>query len=181
MYYNDFCPCNWQFWLKVKKITNFGWFYWIFLQKSYFRNSAKRKASNKKNYLVKMTYFCVLQWLLPTHLEISKFSRIRTTLLHILVTVCILGCGLICQNGNLITAIAFFTVYRVYKSEFNSRNEIKVILPTGDGPFLNPLIYYMNIAKKRHQNPCFWENCLFGVKKCILPKNKSCSKNFELL
>ena len=32
-----------------------------------------------------------------------------------------------------------------------------------------------------HQNPCFWKNCLFGVKKCILPQNKSCSKNFELL
>ena len=46
-------------------------------------------------------------------------------------------------------AIAFFTVYRVYKWKFNSRKEIKVILPTGDGPFLNPLIYYMNIAKKK--------------------------------
>ena len=91
------------------------------------------------------------------------------------------GCGLICQYGNLIMAIAFFTVNRVYKWEFNSRKEIKAILPTGDGSFLNPLIYYMNIAKKRLQNPCFWENCLFGVKKCILPKNKSCSKNFELL
>ena len=81
MYYNDFCPCNWQFWLKVKKITNFGWFYWIFLQKSYFRNSAERKASNKNIYLVTMTYFCVSQWLLPIRLAISKFSWIRTTLL----------------------------------------------------------------------------------------------------
>ena len=45
-------------------------------------------------------------------------------------------------------AIAFFTVYGVYEWEFNSRKEIKAILPTGDGSFLNPLIYYMNIAKK---------------------------------
>ena len=44
-------------------------------------------------------------------------------------------------------AIAFFTVYRVYNWEFNSRKEIKVILPTWDGPFLNPPIYYMKIAK----------------------------------
>ena len=72
------------------------------------------------------------------------------------------GCGFICQNGNFIMAIAFFTVYRVYNWEFNSRKEIKVILPTWDGTFLNPLIYYMNIAKKIHWNPCFWENCLFG-------------------
>ena len=93
---------------------------------------------------------------------------------------CIVGCGFICQNGNLIMAIAFFTVYRVYKWEFNSRKEIKVILPTGDGPFLNPLIYYMNIAKKRHQNPCFWENCLFGIKNAFYAKTKTRSKSFEL-
>ena len=30
---------------------------------------------------------------------------------------------------------------------------------------------------KLPQNPCFWENYLFGVKKWYLPKNKSCSKH----
>ena len=73
-----------------------------------------------------------------------------------------IGCGFICQNGNLIMAIAFFTVYRVYNWEFSSRKEIKIILPTWDGPFLKPLIHYMNIAKNMHRNPCFWKNCLFG-------------------
>jgi len=76
-------------------------------------------------------------------------------------------------------AIANFTVYRVYKWEFNSKKEIKIILPTGDGPFLNTLIYYMNIAKKRHRNPCFWENCLIMVKKCIIPKTKVVPKTLR--
>ena len=76
-------------------------------------------------------------------------------------------------------AIAFFTVYRVYNWEFNSRKEIKVILPTGDGPFLNLLIYYMNIAKNMHQNPCFWENCLFGQKNAFYPKTKVVPKTLS--
>ena len=42
------------------------------------------------------------------------------------------------------------------------------------------LLLYEN-CQNMHQNPSFWENCLFGVKKGILPKNKSCSKNLELL
>ena len=65
-------------------------------------------------------------------------------------------------------AIAFFTVYRVYNWEFNSRKEIKVILPTGDGPFLNLLIYYMNIAK--NVQLCFWVKCIFLPKNAIFPK-----------
>ena len=52
-------------------------------------------------------------------------------------------------------AITFFTVYRAYNWEFNSRKEIKVSLPSGDGPFLNPLIYYMNIAKKKAPKSMF--------------------------
>ena len=40
------------------------------------------------------------------------------------------------------------------------------------------LLLYEN-CQEMHQNPRFWENCLFGVKKCILPQNKSCSKNLD--
>ena len=70
-------------------------------------------------------------------------------------------------------AIAFFTVYRVYNWEFNSRKEIKVILPTGDGPFLNPLIYYMNIAKKKAPKSMFLGKLPFwGQKMHFTQKQK---------
>ena len=82
------------------------------------------------------------------------------------------GCGLICQYGNLIMAIAFFTVNRVYKWEFNSRKEIKLILPTGDGPFLNPLIYYMNIAKKAPKSMFLGKLPFWGQKMHFTQKQK---------
>ena len=34
---------------------------------------------------------------------------------------------------------------------------------------------------KLPQNLCFWKNCLFGIKKLYLPKNKSCSKHLQEL
>ena len=82
-------------------------------------------------------------------------------------------------------AIAFFTVYRVYNWEFNSRKEIKVILPTGDGPFLNPLIYYMNIAKKGTKFHVFgkiaffWSKNAFYSKTKVVPKTLSYCKTDE--
>ena len=79
--------------------------------------------------------------------DVTPLVQLKTMAIRVIRTSTI-GCGFICQNGNLIMAIAFFTVYRVYNWEFNSRKQIKVILPTWDGPFLNLLIYNMNIAKK---------------------------------
>ena len=76
-------------------------------------------------------------------------------------------------------AIAFFTVYRVYNWEFNSRKEIKVILPTGDGPFLNPLIYYMNIAKKCTKIHVFERIGFFEQKNAFYPKTKVVPKTLS--
>ena len=76
--------------------------------------------------------------------------------------------------------IAFFTVCRVYESEFNSKNEIKVILPTGDGPFLNPLIYYMNIAKKKAPKSMFLGKLPFwGQKMHFTQKQKLFQKQMK--
>ena len=90
---------------------------------------------------------------------------------------CLLGCGLICQNGNLIMAIAFFTVYRVYKWK-----EIKAILPTRDYSFLNPLIYYMNIAKKKAPKSMFLGKLPFwGQKMHFTQKQKLFQKLWAII
>ena len=86
-------------------------------------------------------------------------------------------------------AIAFFTVYRVYNWEFNSKKEIKVILPTWDGPFLNPLIYYMNNAKKfteisveqyRHMT-VFWVSVRYKKPSVATPKGQQYAVRSEVL
>ena len=76
-------------------------------------------------------------------------------------------------------AIAFFTVDRVYKWEFNSRKEIKAILPTGDDSFFNPLIYYMNIAKKGSKIHVFGKIAFLGSKNAFYPKTKVVPKTLS--